>query len=37
MAYSDFTIRKEKDDFKLTLVEGGSFFQPLNLLHLALI
>ncbi|MBA3924466.1 MAG: hypothetical protein H0X31_23290 [Nostocaceae cyanobacterium] len=30
MAYSDFTIRKVKQSFNLTLVEGGSFFPPIE-------
>jgi hypothetical protein len=30
MAYSDFTIRKAKQSFNLTLVEGGSFFPPIE-------
>jgi hypothetical protein len=30
MAYSDFSIRKAKQSFNLTLVEGGSFFPPIE-------
>jgi hypothetical protein len=30
MAYSDFSIRKVKQSFNLTLVEGGSFFPPIE-------
>lgn len=30
MAYSDFSIRKVKEEFKLTLVEGGSFFPEIE-------
>ncbi|WP_392534307.1 hypothetical protein [Nostoc sp. C117] len=30
MAYSDFSIRKAKENFNLTLVEGGSFFPKIE-------
>ncbi|MDF5728020.1 MAG: hypothetical protein PUP92_08260 [Rhizonema sp. PD38] len=30
MGYSDFTIRKAKQSFNLTLVEGGSFFPTIE-------
>ncbi len=30
MAYSDFSIRKVKQSFNLTLVSGGSFFPPIE-------
>jgi hypothetical protein len=30
MAYSDFSIRKAKQSFNLTLVEGSSFFPPIE-------
>ena len=30
MAYSDFSIRKAKQSFNLTLVEGGSFFPTIE-------
>lgn len=39
MAYSDFSLRKVKHDFNLTLVEGGSFLpeiEPMTPSHLLL-
>ena len=30
MAYSDFTVRKVKQTFGITTIEGGSFFPPID-------
>ncbi len=29
MVYSDFTVRKVKQAFGITTIEGGSFFPPI--------